>query len=71
MTCASSASPPNRDLSNYVLVFFRSFTPEGKKTRLRDLLYDMEYAGAIANAPQIDSIPSMLSGGYWSERERA
>ena len=54
--------PPNRDFSDYLLVFFRKFAPAGSKVRLRDKLYDIEYSGAASSPPSIDSIPQLVSG---------
>ncbi|KAH9259713.1 hypothetical protein BASA81_002135 [Batrachochytrium salamandrivorans] len=54
--------PPNRDFSDYLLVFFRTNAMGQMKTRFRDALYDIEYAGAISSPPTIDSIPSKVAG---------
>lgn len=53
--------PPGRDFSDYLLVFFRTNGPPGNKERLRDALYDIEYAGPQASPPSIDSITNLVA----------
>jgi len=53
--------PPSGDLENYLHIFVRQNALGDMKERIRDLIYEREYAGVVANTPSIQDIPSLTS----------
>ncbi len=53
--------PPSNDLENYLQIFIRRNAIGDLKERLRDLLYEREYAGAVQQPPEISEISRMAS----------